>query len=319
MKYLFTFSVTFLLNNFPYSSEIFAQGCCTVGTSTFGGVERGVTRQGVLITALGFYVNQLDNTFESSTLIHDPFNRTAKVSLLNLEIEYGLSERISLLLVANYSIRERNISVRNSTNNSIDKVEFKSDGFGDLIFLGKYEIIRATITEPFSFSLGGGAKLPTGSYTNENNGTRLSIDLQPGTGAIDLLYWMYFYKGFPEINIGLSSNILYRYAGANFDGYKFGDEFLLTVATEYSIAEYLGLSFLTKVRFAEKDFLNNRFLPSTGGSYFDLLPGVNYYENNLSLRFFYQLPVYRNVGGIQLVTSNIIGTEIKYAFDFNSF
>lgn len=317
MKYPFYIFITFFTSGFFYSSEINAQGCCTAGTSTFGGVERGVTSKGVLITAIGFYVNQLDKTFESQTQIDDPFNRTAKVSLLNFETEYGLSERISLLAVANYSIRERNISVRSSSDNSTDKVQFKSNGLGDLIILGKYEIIRATITEPFSMSLGGGAKLPTGSYTNENNSTRLSIDLQPGTGAIDLLFWAHIYKGFPETGLGFSSNILYRYPGSNLDGYRFGDELIITVATEYNVTDYLGFSFLAKARLAGKDFLSSRFLPSTGGSYLDVSPNINYYEDKLSLRFFYQLPLYRNVSGIQLVTSNIIGTEIKYHFALN--
>jgi hypothetical protein len=317
MKYSLHISIVFFIGNFLYFSEIHAQGCCTAGTSTFGGIERGVTQNGVLITALGFYVNQLDDTFESQTQINDPFNRTAKVSLLNLEIEYGLSERISLLAVANYSIRERNISVRNSADNSKDKIQFKSDGLGDLIILGKYEVIRATVIEPFSISLGAGAKLPTGSYTNENNGTRLSIDLQPGTGAIDLLLWTHIYKGFPEAGLGLSLNILYRYPGSNLDGYRFGDELIIAIAAEYSVTNYLGFSFLSKIRFAGKDFLSSRFLPSTGGSYLDVLPSINYYEDNLSLRFFYQLPLYRNVSGIQLVTSNIIGTEIKYHFNLS--
>jgi len=116
-------------------------------------------------------------------------------------------------------------------------------------------------------------------------------------------------------SFSLIANLLYRYPSVNLDGYRFGDEYIFSLIGEYYFTEYLTLSVGMRARFAEEDFWNGRFLPSTGGTYYDVIPGVIYSERAYSLKIFYQSPVYRNVRGIQLTTSNIIGAEILFSFD----
>jgi hypothetical protein len=293
----------------------FAQGCCTSGSSTFGGFERGVAEENILNVGISYIRNSLNSTYNGRNEIDDPLERIASVSIINIEMEYGISDRISLLAIAGYSVKERETIVRSSVDNSIETINFKGSGINDLVVLSKYELIKPSIISPLSLSIGGGMKLPLGSYRQEDNGTRLSIDLQPGTGATDVLLWGSFYKGFQELSFSIFTNLLYRYTGANLDSYRFGDEYIISLNGEYYLTDYLTLALGLRARFANEDFWRDRFLPSTGGTYYDLLPSIIYGESNYLLKIFYQSPVYRNVRGIQLTTSSIFGAEILFKVD----
>ena len=309
---LVLFSLPIIFNNYIYS-----QACCTVGTSIANGGERGAIPVNTLSTSLMFQQNILNTAYESSQKIVDPLNRKSTVTNINLELEYGIVNKVSILFILPYTNRTRETNVTDSETNNTEVISFTGQGLGDIILLGKYEIITPNIISPLGLAIGGGAKLPTGSFEVENNGTRLSIDLQPGTGASDLLLWGHFLYGLPSIGFSTNANFLYRYAGVNLDSYRYGDEFLTSVNGTYSFAEFLAVNLQLKGRFASEDYWNGRFLPSTGGTYIDLTPSLIYYEGSFSLRVFVQVPVYRNVKGIQLAVNEMLGTEISYIFDLN--
>jgi len=296
--------------------RLFPQACCTVGTSISSGGERGALSVKNLSAAITIQNNVLNTAFQSTTEIDDPLNRKAIVTDINLEFEYGIVEGVSLLVVLPYSDRSRETEVTDSETGEKELITFKGKGIGDVILLGKYQVITPSIFTPFGLSLGGGAKLPTGSFEQENNGTRLSIDLQPGTGATDLLLWGHVLYNLPSLSLAFNANVLYRYAGINLDNYRYGDELLASVNGSYSFADFLALNLQLKGRFADRDYWNGRFLPSTGGTYLDLTPNIIYVEGNFAIKVFAQIPVYRNLQGIQLAVTNMLGTELRYIFEF---
>ena len=306
---LLTFILTIL------SLDIFPQACCTVGTSISSGVERSVIKHKKLSAAFSLQNNILNNTYQTTTKIDDPLNRKSSVSDFTLELEYGLAERVSVLLLAGYTNKSRTTTFTDPAINSSEEITFTGNGFTDIVILGKYEIVVPDIILPLGASIGAGAKLPTGSYTLEENGTRLSIDLQPGTGASDLLFWGHINYAFPILSIAINANILYRYTGTNIDNYRYGDEVLASVNGTYSIADFLALNLQLRGRYADRDYWDGRFLPSTGGTYIDLTPSLVYVEENFTLRLLAQFPLYRNVKGIQLTVSEKLGAEMRYLFD----
>ncbi|MGB5847749.1 MAG: hypothetical protein WBH40_04620 [Ignavibacteriaceae bacterium] len=307
------FSLTVVIL-FISNIQIFSQACCTVGTSISNGGERSAIPVNSLSTAFTFQHNVLNTAYQTSTEIKDPLNRRSTVTNFNLEIEYGLVEKVSVLLILPYSNRSRETTVTNTETNGTEVITFTGNGFGDIIILGKYEVITPSILSPFGLALGGGAKLPTGSFEEEKNGTRLSIDLQPGTGAADLLLWGHTMYAFPSLSLSFNANFLYRYVGVNLDSYRYGDELLASLNGAYSIADFIAINLQLKGRFADKDYWNGRFLPSTGGTYIDLTPSIIYYEGSFSLRVFTQVPLYRDLQGIQLAVTEMLGTEISYIF-----
>jgi hypothetical protein len=309
--------ILFIIPIFIGISKLYPQACCTVGTSISSGVERGVVPHKHFSIAGSFQNNVLNDAYQSSENIEDPLNRKATVTDFFIELEYGLAEQVSILITGGYTNKSRTTTVFDLVTNSSDEFTFTGNGFTDLVVLGKYQIIVPNIISPFGLSAGGGAKLPTGSYQQDNDGTRLSIDLQPGTGATDLLFWAHSSYAIPSNSLAFNLNALYRYAGVNLDGYRYGDEFITSINGTYGIVDFLAINLQVKGRFSDKDYWNGRFLPSTGGTYIDLIPSLVYVEGAFNLRILAQVPVYRDVQGIQLTVSEKLGVELRYTFDLN--
>jgi hypothetical protein len=305
----------FLLANVEASR---AQGCCTVGASSLGGFEGGVLREDALVVTINYQFNSLTRTYQERARIPDPQRRTASVSYFTLAGEYGLQPRLSLFASLPFADKSREITVNNALSRFDEMAKFGASGVGDAMVLIKYQLIAPRMLSPFELAIGGGASLPTGSFTKEHGNSQLSIDLQPGTGAAALIAWVYAMRSIPQNGILLAATARYRYAGTNFDGYRFGDEYIVVLRGEYSINENFGASLQVRSRFAMQDHANRRILSATGGTYHDLMPSVGYGDGPSRLVVFIQLPMYRNVRGIQLSTAYLLGVEYNYTFDFSS-
>ncbi len=295
--------------------ELYAQGCCTAGASTLGGVESGVLKHHYLSIGVNYQFNSLTRTHQERKRIDDPLRRVAGVSYFILQAEYGLTHRVSLLAALPFADKSREITVTNAVTGFSETATFGSSGIGDMTFLVKYQLIAPTITSPFELAMGGGTSLPTGSFTREQNNAQLAIDLQPGTGAAALVAWLHAMRAFPAQGLRLIASGTYRYAGANFDGYRLGDEIVTGLGVEYSLGESFAGALLLRSRFAGQDFASRRILSATGGTYHDLMLALSYVEGASHVRAFTQLPVYRNVRGIQLTVAYLLGVEVRYTFD----
>jgi len=310
----YIFSLTFLL--VITAPDILAQGCCSVGASSLGGLESGVQREHTWSIALGYQSNSVSRAYQGTTKITDPLRRTADVRYVTLQAEYGLLDGLSVFGSINHSDKTRELTVTTGSGSSkTDRTaSFRGTGIGDLLILAKYSVLRPTIPSPTGVAVGVGASLPTGTFTQEQNGSQLSIDLQPGTGAIALLGWLFASHGFPELELQFFLASSYRYAGTNFDGYRLGDEIVATLLGEKSIGENYSGFLALRARFVQKDYANRRFLVGTGGTYYDFMPGIGYGEGRSSLKLFGQLPLYRNVRGIQLALAYTLGISFAYEF-----
>jgi hypothetical protein len=300
------------------TQKLHAQGCCTAGSAYIEGLEHSVIPLKSLIISVNYRHTHLGQTFESTKKIDDPLDRKANVQFWGFEAEYGLAPTVSLLLSLNYVARNRELTARNNLGNITQRLKVEDDGFGDPVLMAKYLAIASSLSRPFELALGGGAKLPMGNYQQQRNGARLPIDLQPSTGAIDLLSWLYASYNLSRQRLRFNIHGLYRYAGANFDGYKFGDELIVSAGTEYNHHDYLSFALSARGRFAQQDYSNKRILQATGGSAWYVEPAVSYFEKNSTFRVFGQIPLYQNVRSIQLTPSWMVGLGLGFIFDFSS-
>jgi hypothetical protein len=297
------------------TGSVSAQGCCTPGTSALTGAERGVSSLRILKVALNYQYNQLNQAYQGNTPVEDVLSRTATVQTANLDLEYGLGERVSALAIVSFGMKRRRFTTTSAVGNITETTEYRTSGLDDITLIGKYQLVKPSLFSAFEIAVGGGAKLPVGSYTAREKGVRLSIDLQPGTGAADLLGWFFFSRNFLKSHAALSASLLYRYTGANPDGYKFGNEWLPTLAIQYNPTTWLGFSLMARTRIADKDFAEGRFLPSTGGEIYSLVPTILYREGRLAFRAYQQIPVFRNLAGPQLSLTKVFGAELQLWFD----
>ena len=296
-----------------------AQGCCSVGASSLSGFESGVQTYRSLSLSLNYQFNSLTQAYQGTSNVEDPLMRTAEVAYLAFQAEYGLTQGVSLLASVYFSDKNREITVVSGQGigQFPETAKFRASGMGDISLLVKYQVARATVTGPFGLALGAGASLPTGSSSEEQGGARLSIDLQPGTGAATLIAWGYSEYSLVESGLTFFAGAMYRYAGMNFDSNRIGDEIMTNLGSRKSIGEFFSVSLILRSRYAMKDFAENRFLIGTGGTYHDLMPGVGYGDGPSAARVFAQIPLYRNVRGIQLTSTYLLGAEYRYTFDFS--
>jgi hypothetical protein len=301
-----------------FAQKLHAQGCCTAGSAYIEGFEHSVIPLKSLSISVNYQHTHLGNTFESTQKIDDPLERKANVQFFGFDAEYGLTTNVTLLLNFNYVIRNRELTARNALGNVTERLKIEGDGFGDPVVMAKFLAVASSLARSFELALGGGAKLPVGNYRQERNGARLPIDLQPGTGAIDLLSWLHAGYNLPRQHLRFNVHGLYRYAGANFDGYKFGDELIVSTRTEYSPRDYLTVALSARGRFAKQDYSNRRILQATGSSAWYIEPAVSYFEKNSAFRIFGQIPIYQNVRSIQLTPSWVVGMGLGFIFDFGN-
>lgn len=298
------------------SEESYPQGCCTPGTSSLYGAERGIAAYKTLNASLSYQYNFANRAYQGSQQVDDLLQRTASVQLLNVELEYGLADRISLWLLGNYVGKSRKFTTSNAIGSGSQTTTYTASGIGDITVLGKYAILQPTISSPYELSVGFGAKLPTGSYMQEKDGARLAIDLQPGTGGTDLLTWLFASKSFLTEHLSLYSSFLYRYTGANPDGYKVANEWIASLGAEYSLEDWFQLSLQVRGRGAGEDFAAGRFLPSTGGQMYAIVPGIIYREGNVAVGMYGLVPLYRNLSGTQVSLNYLVGLGMQCFFDF---
>lgn len=303
-----------------FSEQLSAQGCCSAGASSLSGFESGVLSHRTLALSLNYQFNSLTQAYQGTNRVEDPLMRTAEVAYVTMQAEYGLVPSVSLLASLYFSDKSREITVVSGQGigQFPETAKFRASGLGDLTLLAKYQITGATVTSPFGLSFGGGASLPTGSSTEEQEGSQLSIDLQPGTGAIALIAWGYTEYSLVESGVTFFAGGIYRYSGMNFDQYRIGDEIITNIGSQKGLGEFFSVALVIRSRYAMKDFAENRFLIGTGGTYHDLMPAVSYAEGRSAARIFGQIPLYRNVRGLQLTSTYLLGAEYQYTFDFTT-
>lgn len=274
-----------------------SQTCCSGGVPVSGNLGLPVSQKGTLQFNLSYDYNNL-NTLKSGRLTLDDNSRKRITHSVLLETGYAFSDRISLDVFFSYVRQER----------LINQVDFTyTQGIGDMIFLFKYLLTENN----HNFLIGGGLKLPLGaSDRRNNNGLPLNADLQPGSGAFDFIAWSQWTKSFTiRPSFQLSSTIIYSYKGKNksYLGnslYQFGQELSWSFGGSDQLIigdKIISPSIQLRFRNAQPDLFENGELPSTGGNWLFLKPGVALSWNpQFSTESNFELPLFADIEGTQV-------------------
>ncbi|MCI5055250.1 MAG: transporter [Flavobacteriales bacterium] len=286
-------------------SLLFGQACCSGGVPIASNLGSSISAKQQLQALFTYDYNRLDDLVQQSNLLDDQ-SRDREIHSALLELNYGFSQRISLtaLLSGVYQIRNNNIiNVDNTTVVS---------GMGDLVLLPKYNWVPPG--KSYLISSGVGIKIPTGrSDIQDEQGIDLPIDLQPGTGAWDLIFWSNaLIQNIKSKNLSVATNFTYRLAGDN-DSYlgslrhSFGNEFILNLGVAqrtFFLKNIWDFGFGVRYRNVQADNVNDEIVPSTGGHWLDINPSIALNFNPKSaIRIGMLQPVYRRLEETQLTTS----------------
>lgn len=296
------------------------QACCTAGTPILGSLELSSGRKGVLDIGVTFERNVLRDIYEGSSPLVD-YTRERMTESLLVELNYGISSRLTATLLTTFVNQIRIIRPLTGISN-----EVVGRGIGDMVLLMKYSIIKLDMFDRRELAVGGGVKIPSGSSMLKSGGLLLPADMQPGTGSWDAIFWTYYSKeisgSFPLtyiVNLSYRINSTNERFGKGNGGYGFGNEFIANIGLLYRTDTVIDYSFLIRFRNTKPDKFSGDSIPNTGGSWLNLVPGLNIkiYESFLT-RISGQLPVYRNLLGTQLTTTYTASLALFYSFDLNN-
>jgi hypothetical protein len=295
------FFFTFLLG--LLAGKASAQTCCSGGVPLSSNLGLPPGNQGTWQFSVSYDQNVLSTLKEGNNRLDDNSRERFTRSVL-FEAGYVFTKRFSLDLFFSYVIQERTIRQFGNTD------FVSTSGIGDLAMLFKYRVTNPK-NNKHTLLIGGGPKIPAGrtDFTRED-GILLNADLQPGSGAWDILLHGFYNRNFGfRPSMGFSSSIVYSIKGTNpdyFNGqsYRFGNELLaqLSVADKFNLgSELIDLSITFRFRNQAVDRFNNSVLPNTGGRFLFLTPGTSWFITpSVALNLSGDIPLYTYVEGTQL-------------------
>ena len=303
----------------PFSVKLSGQTCCSGGIP----VSSNIGYQSMNAKTFQFGFNAEFNilkTLKSGNIKLEDDLRLRSTQSYMARSGYSLSDKLEFEMMIPLIRQTRRIS------SPTGEVNMESTfGIGDPILLALYNIN----TNIFKIRIGGGPQIPLGSYTQRNSlGLTLLEDLQPGSGAWDLITFFSIEKRFANLPSGLLyANFISTYTGTNMNSrngtqsYEFGNDLqvILGFSNQYIIGSTLfspGLSL--RYRNAQRDAVNGEAIPGTGGQFLFARISNQIPINNSSLNFTIELPFYSKVNETQLSPSLIINVGWHKAIQSNS-
>ncbi|MEO0338118.1 MAG: transporter [Bacteroidota bacterium] len=277
-----------------WSWSSYGQSCCSGGVPLSNNLGMPGAEAGVLQFSLSYDYNNL-NTLRAGwqRLSDNSRERNTHSALLNWSI--SLSKRFSLEGIFSYLQQERRIV------QSVGTDVTRASGIGDAVFLLNYNIF-STPDLSTSWRAAIGVKTPLGAFDRRNNQDLiLNAELQPGSGAWDIILWTQWSQSFTfRPSLGYNLTVAYSRKGEN-DAYlgsqlyRFGNEIQVSagIADRLFLGSIIfdpGLTF--RYRNAGADLFNNFDLPATGGEWIFMEPSIAYWLTpDLSFNFSASFPV----------------------------
>lgn len=298
------------------SFNLYGQSCCSGGVPLSGNIGMPINDESKWQVSLNYDLNVLKTIKDGTTKLDDNTRRRTTHSVLG-QVGYTISEKFSVESFFSFIRQERKITPIGQPENFVS-----TDGIGDAVVLLKYRFIK-------NFQIGVGLKMPLGSsdLTNDS-GITLNADLQPGSGAWDVVYWL---GGSQNLKFRKSMNLIgsaiYRLTGRNnsYLGnqvYKFGNEVQINagVADRFTIGTVVvdpSISFKYRHVRPDKNEADNiaglKDVPSTGGEWVFIRPALAYnLSYNVSIQANIELPLYAKLVNTQVTPTYRINVGVNF-------
>ena len=314
---------------FLFQENLYSQGCCSGGSGSpiAGGASQGVLLDRQMEVSSNFqYISsdKFKTKDRDTSRLFDSYNSR----YIYTKIAYGVSKNLTVSVESGYFAYKTQIGL-----NKIDTI--KSSGIGDLIIFPKYDILnRTTESKRLEITVGLGYKIPIGKhndstlvYTNPNNGhqvfTTMPPLVQPTNGSQDIIFYAFFFRGFPLQNFRIFANALYIKKGWNSLGEKFGDYSSIGLFAGRTFFKKLGVTvqlkgeMVAKMQFdknVDMLALYNVDVKSTGNKKISFVPQISYSYKSLTVFALAEFPLYEYVYGTQVSTQHQVTAGLSYRF-----
>lgn len=287
-----------------------AQSCCSGGAPLSGNLGMPMVDGKQLQFAASYDLNKL-NTLQDGTERLDDNTRTRTTQTALFQAGFNLNDHWSFEVLIPYVQQERIISPV-GFNRTIET----TDGIGDIVMLAKYRFKE-------NFQVGAGVKTPTGASDLPNSrGILLNADMQPGTGSWDAILFFTSQHQLKNRNtMAIYSMSTYRFTGKNKSYlidqvYEFGNEFQVQagISDQFLVFnQMVSPSIGFKYRNVTADVNDGFEVPSTGGSWLFVKPGLSYLITPMiTLATTLDIPLYANLEGTQITPTFRWNTALSF-------
>ncbi len=297
--------------------EAYSQTCCSGGVPMSGNIGLPLSDSKALQLSTSYDLNLLKTLKSGGETLNDQSRERTTQTFL-LQAGYQVTDRLAVELLAPYIIQKRTISQFGN------KQVTQTSGIGDIALLVKYALIDNL---QWSVRTGMGLKVASGKSDKTNNSITLNADLQPGSGANDLIFWSALGHGMamrPSMNLSFMG--VYRITGVNENylnafSYQFGNELSLMagLADQFTLGPIItNPSLSIRYRHVQTDVQNDFDLPNTGGKWLFFRPGlILSWWQDIALNFYSEIPLWTEVGGVQLSPTVRHNIGILTTLNFN--
>ncbi|MEM1219331.1 MAG: hypothetical protein AAGH79_10480 [Bacteroidota bacterium] len=281
------------------------QTCCSGGVPVSGNLGMPAGEVGLLQVSIAYDQNRL-NTLQTEWTRQEDANRTRLTHSALVELGYVWSPRWAVDVLGAFVGQERLIQTQSGGEDLARTI-----GIGDLTTLLKFSPLLPKPGQNFDWQLGLGVKAPLGATDRAaDNGIPFNLDLQPGSGAWDLLVWTRasvapWQRASSQLFVqGVFSRkgVFREYFGVQ--AYQFGAEYQLLAgwSDRFLLGPWIIDPQMTlRWRTALEDRVDAAILPNTGGDWLFLIPGFMLWpQPNWALQASLELPTLARVTGTQL-------------------
>jgi hypothetical protein len=204
--------------------------------------------------------------------------------------------------------------------------EWRFAGLGDLAVEVRYLIWAPSAVDAARVTVSAEGKFPTGATTARNTeGELAEPTLQPGTGSYDAIGGLAYWSPLAAVpmlaggqgRLRMFGSAKYRINTAGIDGYRMGNEVLVSQGASYPLLSRLDLLAQLDCRFKAKDHRGDTDEDTdfTGGDFLWASPGLRLHlTNNFSFYGYLQLPVYQRVNNEQIMAARQALVGVTYTF-----
>lgn len=284
-----------------------AATCSCATVPLLGTMELATPGVGNWLLASTYEYHDISDLVSGSSSVPDETGRDRTSQALVLEASRGLSEKWSVSLLGSFVDHERRVGdSRDSTS-----------GLGDAIAMIKYSPVRMGLYSSSELSLGLGARLPLGADDETVNGIVAAEDMQPGSGALGGIVWLYAARALNEsTSARIYGNLTYTYNGENDRDYRFGHETTASFGASYQTQTPWGFNSEIVYRHTNRDTRLGVDIPNTGGEWLDLVAAAQYHFNEkTAVRLSAKVPVARDLNdALQFTTKFAARLTFTYVF-----
>jgi hypothetical protein len=199
----------------------------------------------------------------------------------------------------------------------------KQNGLGDITVLTNYNILNTFMDKETSskfnhtLMIGGGVKLPTGSFKFDENNTLevANANFQLGTGSTDFMV-----NAFYTINKdqwGLTTNISRKFNTTNSQGYRFGDQVYGTIEL-YRSFNIGSISLTPSIgvygEHADHGKQHGKVLDITGGRLLNGTAGLTFFSDKWTVGINVQKPLAQKSASGHVTARERILLQVGFLF-----